>query len=187
MNVLIVGVGGQGALLISKILGETAKTAGLDCKVSEVHGMSQRGGSVVTFVRTGTEVFSPTIPIGQADYILSFEKIEALRYKHYLKKGGVIVTSSQEILPMPVITGAEKYPEDAAERLLKDGVTVKFIDAVPLALSVGNAKAANVVMLGALAKIAKLDISALENALAICVKPKFLEANTSALLLGYNA
>ena len=128
-NIMIVGVGGQGTLLASKILGKAAMDSGLDVKVSEVHGMSQRGGSVVTYVRFGDEVYSPVIGKGDADVILSFEILEAARWLPHLKPGGTIVTSTQEINPMPVIIGAAEYPEGLADDMKALGVDVRAFDA----------------------------------------------------------
>ena len=140
MDILIAGVGGQGTLLASRVLGKYAQLKGMDIKLSEVHGMSQRGGSVITFVRIGDDIASPLIEEGGADIILAFEKLEALRYAHYLKDGGFILYSSQEIMPMPVVTGACAYPTDIEERLPKNA---KSIDALELAEKAGSPKAAD--------------------------------------------
>lgn len=179
MDILIAGVGGQGTLLASRVLGKYALKKGLDVKLSEVHGMAQRGGSVITFVRMGEKINSPIIDAGGADIILAFEKLEALRYAHYLKEDGRIIYSVQEIMPMPVVTGAAEYPSDIEERLpFSVG-----IDAMTLALKAGNAKAANSVMLGALAAIVGLDCAAMEEALEESVPAKLLELNR--LAFGY--
>ena len=148
-NIMIVGVGGQGTLLASRILGNTVINEGFDVKVSEVHGMSQRGGSVVTYVKYGEKVFSPVIDKGQADIILAFEKLEAYRAMPYLKKGGKMIVNVQEIDPMPVITGAAKYPENIVEKL-KENIDVKDVDALSLAISAGNPKAVNVVFIASI-------------------------------------
>lgn len=137
-NIMIVGVGGQGSLLASKLLGRLFMNKGYDVKVSEVHGMSQRGGSVVTYVRYGDSVGSPVVDKGEADYIVSFEMLEAARYADYLKPTGKIITSKQEIDPMPVITGAAKYPEDIAKRVKEDGISIDAIDSLSLALEADN-------------------------------------------------
>ena len=144
-NIMIVGVGGQGSLLASKMLGKLLLTQGYDVKVSEVHGMSQRGGSVVTYVRYGEKVYSPVIDEGTADFIISFEKLEAARWVPYLKKGGKIIVSTQEIDPMPVIIGAAKYPENLIEKMQAAGADVDAIDALSLALEAGSSKAVNLV------------------------------------------
>ena len=130
LNIMIVGVGGQGSLLASKLLGKLLVNEGLDVKVSEVHGMSQRGGSVVTYVRSGEKVYSPIIDKGEADFIVSFEKLEAARYASYLKKGGKIIVNSQEIDPMPVITGAAEYPKNALGKLAEQGIDVDCTSSV---------------------------------------------------------
>ncbi|MBR2040235.1 MAG: indolepyruvate oxidoreductase subunit beta, partial [Clostridia bacterium] len=148
-NVMIVGVGGQGSLLASKLLGKLLLTKGYDIKVSEVHGMSQRGGSVVTYVRFGDKVYSPVIDKGEADFIISFEMLEAARYTEFLKPGGKIITNTQQINPMPVITGAAEYPEGIIEEL-KTKADVISVDALELANEAGNIKAVNVVLLGIL-------------------------------------
>ena len=187
VNVLIVGVGGQGSLLASRILGTLYLDEGLDVKVSEVHGMSQRGGSVVTYVRAGERIASPIIPVGEADIIIAFERLEALRWAHYLKKDGAIVYSTQEIAPMPVITGAEQYPDQIAEKLGKLPIRQLAVDAAGLAMQAGNVRAANVVLMGAAAKILGGDDACWQDALRANVPAKFLELNRRAFELGKNA
>ena len=150
LNILIIGVGGQGTLLASRFLGDVALRLGKDVKVSEVHGMSQRGGSVETCVRIGRNIASPIIDRGMADVILSFESVEALRALGYLKPGGLIITNTQEILPMPVISGAETYPERVAERLAGGNFNIIPLDALSVAERCGSAKCVNVVLLGVL-------------------------------------
>ena len=149
-NIMIVGVGGQGSLLASKLLGNLLVEEGYDVKVSEVHGMSQRGGSVVTYVRFGEKVYSPIIDKGEADYIVSFEKIEAARYASYLKVGGKLIVNTQQIDPMPVITGAAEYPADALEKLCDLGMSVDALDALSPATEAGSSKAVNIVLMGSL-------------------------------------
>jgi len=149
-NIMIVGVGGQGTLLASKLLGYVLMQQGYDVKVSEVHGMSQRGGSVVTYVRFGDKVYSPVIDKGEADYILSFEKLEALRWLEYLKTGGQIITNTQEVDPMPVITGAMQYPDNIIEKLEAAGAKVDAKDFLSIAEEAGSAKAVNIVLMGRL-------------------------------------
>ena len=187
MNILIVGVGGQGTLLTSRILGKYAELKGFDCKLSEVHGMAQRGGSVVTHVRFGEKVFSPIIWEGSADIILSFEKLEALRASNYLKKDGIILVNDEEIYPMPVITGQVKYPDDIKDNLAKITDNLYFINALNLAKEAGSSKAVNVVMIGSLTKKMNFDFEVMLKAVELCVPPKFLELNKLALTLGYNA
>lgn len=183
-NIMIVGVGGQGSLLASKLLGKLLSGEGYDVKVSEVHGMSQRGGSVVTYVRYGSKVYSPIIDRGEADFIVSFEKLEALRYAAYLKKGGKIIVNSQEIDPMPVITGAAEYPHESLEHLGELGIDVDCIDALTPALEAGSAKATNIVLMGRLSK--NLDIAADKwiAALKESVAPRFVEMNLKAFEAG---
>ena len=186
-NIMIVGVGGQGSLLASKLLGHLLLNAGNDVKVSEVHGMSQRGGSVVTYVRYGDKVYSPVIDRGEADYIVSFELLEAARWLPYLRKGGHIVTNTQQIDPMPVITGAAQYPEDLVQRMRDTGAQVDAIDCLALAEQAGSAKAVNVVLLGRLSHYFDLPEEAWQESLSALVPEKFLELNRRAFELGKNA
>ena len=151
-NIMIVGVGGQGSLLASKLLGWLLLNEGYDVKVSEVHGMSQRGGSVVTYVRFGEKVYSPIIDKGEADLIVSFEKLEAARYLEYLKPTGTIVVNTQEIDPMPVVTGAASYPADLIEKMKAAGAQVDAMDCLTLAREAGSEKGVNVVLLGRLGR-----------------------------------
>ena len=186
-SVMIVGVGGQGSLLASKLLGRLLVDEGYDVKVSEVHGMSQRGGSVVTYVRYGERVYSPIITEGEADIIISFEKLEAARYARYLKADGTIVVNTQEIDPMPVIIGAAQYPTDVLDELTAKGVKVEALDALSLAIKAGSPKAVNIVLMGKAAEKFGIPkekwIAAIENTVA----PKFVEMNKIAFDLGYNA
>lgn len=186
-SIMIVGVGGQGTLLASRILGHAIMQQGYDVKVSEVHGMSQRGGSVVTYVRYGKKVSSPTIDIGQADVILSFEKLEAARWVSYLKKGGMLLTNTQQIDPMPVIIGAADYPKDIIEKIASLDINIVAVDALSLACEAGSAKAINVVLIGMLSKYMDFSHEIWDNALNECVPPKFLEINKRAFELGQNS
>ena len=186
-NVMIVGVGGQGSLLASKLLGHLLLSQGYDVKVSEVHGMSQRGGSVVTYVRYGDKVYSPVIDQGEADYIVSFELLEAARWLPFLKKDGVIVTNTQQIDPMPVITGAAEYPEGLVEKLTATGAKVDALDCLALAEEAGSAKAVNIVLLGRLSHYFDLPDEAWQASLEAIVPAKFLEMNKKAFQLGKNA
>lgn len=183
-NVMIVGVGGQGSLLASKLLGHLLLTEGYDVKVSEVHGMSQRGGSVVTYVRFGEKVYSPVIDKGQADFIVSFEKLEAARYVEFLKEGGTIVTNTQEIDPMPVITGATTYPSDILDKLTALGVKVDAMDCLSIAEQAGSSKAVNIVLMGRLSKYFDIPKEKWLQAIKDCVPAKFLELNLKAFELG---
>ena len=186
LNIVICGVGGQGPLLASRILGHMALSLGHDVKVSEVHGMSQRGGSVITYVRMGEKVYSPMIEQKGADYVLAFEELEALRDLPYLKDGGTLVVNTQHILPLPVIIGAAKYPENILETL-RARADVVALDALPMAEAAGNARAVNVVLLGALARRLHFDKALWLDALRACVPARFLESNLLAFESGYNA
>ena len=181
---MIVGVGGQGALLASKTLGQILLDAGFDVKVSEVHGMSQRGGSVVTYVRYGEKVYSPIIDKGEADFIISFELMEAARYTQFLKKDGIIVVNTQQIDPMPVITGAAEYPENLVKKMQEEGFKVDALDCLTLAQQAGTAKAVNIVLMGRLSKYLDFPEEMWLNAIEKQVKPKFLEMNKKAFALG---
>ncbi|MBR2871371.1 MAG: indolepyruvate oxidoreductase subunit beta [Clostridia bacterium] len=185
LNVMVVGVGGQGTLLTSRIIGKTALSKGYDVKLSEVHGMAQRGGSVVTFVRFGEKVFEPVVEVGQADVIISFEKLEALRYSHYLKKDGVIIVNDHEIKPMTVVTGAAEYPENIFDKL-SDKHKVYTIDGKKLALQLGNPKVLNTVVLGFSAKHIGFDKKDWLDVVEKTVPAKTIEINKLAFLAGYD-
>ena len=186
-NVMIVGVGGQGSLLASKLLGRLLLTKGYDIKVSEVHGMSQRGGSVVTYVRFGEKVYSHIIDKGESDFIVSFELLEAARYTEYLKPDGKLVTNTQQINPMPVITGAAEYPADLAAKLQAAGVKVDAFDALKLAEEAGSSKAVNIVLMGHLSRDFDFTLEEWMTAIEQSVPPKFLELNKKAFMLGREA
>ena len=186
-NIMIVGVGGQGALLASKTLGRVLMDAGYDVKVSEVDGMSQRGGSVVTYVRYGKKVYSPIVDKGEADFIVSFEMLEAARYTEYLKKDGQIVVNTQQIDPMPVITGAAKYPANLVEKMQKEGIKVDALDCLSLAEKAGTSKSVNIVLMGRLSKYMDFPKEAWMSAIEKLVKPQFVEINKKAFELGLNA
>ena len=186
-SIMIVGVGGQGSLLASRLLGNVLLAQGYDVKVSEVHGMSQRGGSVVTYVKYGDKVYSPVIEKGEADAVISFELLEAARCLPYLKKGGHLITSTQQIDPMPVITGAAEYPTDIVEKIKAKGADIIAVDALSLAEQAGTAKASNVVLMGVLASRMDYPEELWQKALEQCVPPKFLELNKRAFELGKNA
>ncbi len=184
---MIVGVGGQGSLLASKLLGRLLTDEGYDVKVSEVHGMSQRGGSVVTYVRFGEKVYSPIVTAGEADIIIAFEKLEAARYAPFLKTDGKLVVNTQQIDPMPVIIGAAEYPEAVLQELTDKGVQVEALNALALAQQAGSTKAVNIVLMGKAAKYFDIPyerwIAAIENTVA----PKFVEMNKTAFSLGYHS
>nr|MDD6335988.1 indolepyruvate oxidoreductase subunit beta [bacterium] len=186
LDLLLVGVGGQGTLLASRILGAYAVKMGLDVKINEVHGMAQRGGSVVTHVRMGFHVHAPLIDLGGADAIVSFEALEAARWLGYLAPGGMVVTNTQRIAPMPVITGQAAYPEGVVDSLKACANTVA-LDGAALALEAGDLRAVNCVLLGALGAKCGMDMAVLEQALVACVPPKTVEINTRALHMGAQA
>lgn len=184
-NIMIVGVGGQGTLLTSRILGGLTMQAGYDVKLSEVHGMAQRGGSVVTFVRYGKKVYEPIVEEGQADILIAFEKLEALRYAHFLKKDGVIIVNDQQIDPMPVVIGAAKYPKDILESLAKSHRIYK-VNAIEEAKKLGNSKVFNVIVLGMAAS--HMDFSKEEwlSVIEKTVPEKTIDINKKAFEIGYN-
>ena len=184
-NIMIVGVGGQGTLLASRILGNAVIRMGYDVKVSEVHGMSQRGGSVVTYVKYGEKVHSPIIDNGEADIILAFELLEAYRALPALKKGGRLIVNDQRINPMPVITGAAEYPADILSKLSAKADTTA-VDALALAAEAGSIKAVNVVLIGVMAKSTNIPYEVWIETIRTTVPPKFLDINLKAFELGYN-
>ena len=186
-SIMIVGVGGQGTLLASKLLGNVLIGAGYDVKLSEVHGMSQRGGSVVTYVRFGDKVYSPVIDKGEADYIVSFEILEAARWTEYLRPEGKLVTNIQQINPMPVITGAAEYPADLVDKMKAVGIQVDAFDALTLAEQAGSAKAVNIVLMGHLSRNFDFTLDEWMDAIEKSVPAKFLELNKKAFMLGREA
>ncbi len=181
---MIVGVGGQGTLLTSRILGGIMQSAGFDVKLSEVHGMAQRGGSVVTFVRYGKEVHEPIVEEGQADVLIAFERLEALRYAHFLKKDGVIIINDQRIDPMPVVTGAAEYPSNIIEDLSAKH-KVFSVDAAGEALKMGNPKVFNIIVLGLAARHMDFEKEQWLKVIENTVPPKTVEINKAAFLKGY--
>lgn len=184
-NIMIVGVGGQGTLLASRILGNAVIGEGYDVKVSEVHGMSQRGGSVVTYVKYGDIVHSPIIDKGEADMILAFETLEAYRALPWLKIGGKMIVNDQRINPMPVITGAAEYPADILKKL-SNSVSLTALDALQLAEEAGSAKAVNVVLIGVMAKNTEISYERWVQTIQETVPPKFLDINLKAFDAGYH-
>ena len=185
-NIMIVGVGGQGTLLTSRILGGITVAAGYDVKLSEVHGMAQRGGSVVTFVRYGEQVAEPIVEEGQADVLIAFEKLEALRYAHFLKKDGVIVVNDQRIDPITVVTGMAQYPDNIIENLEKEHTVLK-VKAMEEAIKLGNSKVFNIIVLGVAAKHMDFSKEAWLEVIEKTVPPKTVDLNKKAFLLGYEA
>ena len=183
---MIVGVGGQGTLLTSRILGGIMSGAGYEVKVSEVHGMAQRGGSVVTFVRYGDRVAEPIVEEGQADVLIAFERLEALRYAHFLKKDGVLIVNDQRIDPMPVVMGAAEYPEGILEKLQADH-TMYAIDAQAKALELGNSRVFNIIVLGMAAKHMDFSVEEWLDVIGKTVPPKTVELNRKAFLAGYES
>ena len=182
---MIVGVGGQGTLLASRLLGNALLSKNYDVKVSEVHGMSQRGGSVVTYVKYGSKVASPIVALGEADLILSFEQLEAARWLPYLKKGGTIITNTQKMDPMPVVMGAAEYPHDILDAIRAKGVNLVAVDALSMAVEAGSAKAVNVALIGVMARNMDLEKQVWKDTIASTVPAKFLELNEKAFELGY--
>ena len=184
-SVVLVGVGGQGILLASAVVAQAALSVGYDVKTYEIHGMAQRGGSVVAQVRYGKKVDSPLVPKGEATVLASLERTEALRYTDYLAPNGLAVVSDQVIVPVTVSSGAAKYPEIDEEGLRKFFPNLVYVHAIDHAIELGNARAANVILLGALSKkLDELSDEAWTNALQKCVKPKFLDRNVKAFYLG---
>ena len=186
-SIMIVGVGGQGTLLASRLLGSALIDSGYEVKVSEIHGMSQRGGSVVTYVKYGDEVFSPTIEQGEADIILAFEKLEAARWLSFLKPDGKLVVNDQCIDPMPVITGAAEYPKALEKKLAALPIRLDAMDALGLALRAGSARAVNLVLLGRLSRYFHFTDEQWQDAIEKSVPAKFLELNKKAFALGAEA
>lgn len=183
-NIMIVGVGGQGTLLTSRIMGGLAMEAGYDVKLSEVHGMAQRGGSVVTFVRYGDKVAEPIVEPGQADVLIAFERLEAMRYIHFLKEDGILIVNDQRIDPITVVTGVASYPEDILDELKADH-TVFAMDALAEAQRLGNVRCFNVILLGMAAKhmdfAKELWLKVIQNV----VPPKSTKVNLEAFEVGY--
>jgi indolepyruvate ferredoxin oxidoreductase, beta subunit len=186
-SILFVGVGGQGTILASKLLSEGLMKYGYDVKMSEVHGMAQRGGSVTTQVRFGNKVYSPLIEKGDADAIVSFEKSEAARYIPYLKKGGHLIVNDYEIHPVTVLIGKDKYPENLSEKLKASIENTIILDAAKIAEELGNIKAQNIVLIGALIKALKLDNINWNEAIESIVPSKAIEINKKALSAGMGA
>ena len=184
MNIMVVGVGGQGTLLTSRIIGKTALNAGFDVKLSEVHGMAQRGGSVVTFVRYDKKVYEPVCEEGSVDILISFERLEALRYAHFLKKDGVMIVNDTRIDPMTVVIGAKTYPEGILEGLEREH-TVYTIDGGTVAKELGNSKVLNSVVLGLAAKHIGFTENEWLETLQATVPPKTIDINTRAFKAGY--
>lgn len=184
-SIMIVGVGGQGTLLTSRILGDVAVNLGLDVKVSEVHGMSQRGGSVVTYVKMGEKIYSPIVEKNEADILLCFEQLEALRWIDYAKKDGAVIVNTQMIDPMPVITGSAKYPENIIEKIKENYPNTISVPALEMAKACGSVKAVNVVMIGVMARRTGIDREIWLNAIKKIIKPQFVDMNIKAFNMGY--
>jgi indolepyruvate ferredoxin oxidoreductase beta subunit len=185
MNIMVVGVGGQGTLLTSRIIGKTALNAGFDVKLSEVHGMAQRGGSVVTFVRFSEKVSEPVVEEGEVDILVAFERLEAYRYAHFLKKDGIIIVNDARIDPMTVVIGASEYPQNIIENLEKCH-KVYSIDGISIAKQLGNSKVLNSVVLGLAAKFIGFDKQEWISVIEKTVPPKTIEINEKAFILGYD-
>ena len=186
-NILIAGVGGQGSLLASNVLGVLFSDAGLDVKCSEVHGMSQRGGGVITYMRAGEKVHAPIVPKGEADFLIAFEQLEALRWMPHVKPGGKIFMSTQAVPPLPVLTGAAAYPQGVVDEIMRQFPGSLALDALELARASGSEKTANVVVLGAASRMLPYGADAWKAALAACIRPKFLDMNLKAFEAGRSA
>ena len=176
-SIMFVGVGGQGTLLASRLISHVLIGMGYDVKVSEVHGMSQRGGSVVTYVRYGDKVYSPMVPQAGADIIVAFEQLEALRWLPNMKKSGHLIVNTQKIMPMPVVTGVAKYPDNILEELRSKGADILPIDALSLAEKAGTSRAVNVVLLGVMAKKLGLEKQAFIEGIRELLAPKLQDIN----------
>lgn len=185
MNILISAVGGQGALLASRIFGTLAQKLGQDIKLSEVHGMSQRGGSVVTHVRMGEKIYSPVVEEGRADFIMAFEQLEGARYVHWLRENGTLIVNKQQIDPMPIVSGKLKYPSNLVEEFSNLPIQLFSVDAIELAKEAGNVKTANIVLIGILASITDIDKEIWRESIRETVPEKFAEENLKAFDLGY--
>lgn len=185
IDIMLVGVGGQGTILATKVLAKVALDAGYDIKVSEIKGMAQRGGSVVTQLRLGPEIHAPLIPTGGADIILSFEKLEALRWLDYLKPGGNLIINDQSIKPVPVLLGVASYPDNITQYLAEKDIHLQVVDALDIAVQCGNPRAANVVLLAMLAKHMPLAKDKWIDALKAVVPERFLQINLDAFAKGY--
>lgn len=183
-NIMIVGVGGQGTLLTSRVLGGALEKEGYDIKLSEVHGMAQRGGSVVTFVRYGERVYEPIVEEGRADILIAFEGLEALRYAHFLKKDGVLIVNDQRIDPMPVTIGKEEYPEGIIEKLKDKGIDMVVVDAMDEALDLGNPRVFNVIILGVVARHMDIDEDVWKEVIRSTVPEKTIDINIRAFERG---
>lgn len=187
INVLLVGVGGQGTILAGRVLSRAAISLGGEVKVSDIHGMAQRGGSVVTQVRFGHRVYAPVMAPGTADFLVAFEKLEARRWLYYLKDGGQLIVNDQELPPLPVLTGAAAYPAGLVAEMEKLVKNIVVIDALELARRVGNLKTVNMVLMGALARRLPISREAWEKALADSVPERFIEVNKKAFQMGWEA
>jgi indolepyruvate ferredoxin oxidoreductase, beta subunit len=185
VNIVLAGVGGQGILLASEIVARAAMAAGFEVKTNEVHGMAQRGGSVIAQIRYGAEVNSPLVATGSAQVLGSLERIEALRFADFLAPDGLAVVSNQMVVPVTVSSGSAPYPADAEERLRKAFPRLLYFDAVALATAAGNVRASNVVVVGALATGLKLPLESWQAAIREAVKPKYVELNLKAFELGW--
>ncbi|KLU61244.1 indolepyruvate oxidoreductase subunit beta [Peptococcaceae bacterium CEB3] len=185
-NILLVGVGGQGTILASKLLSTAALSQGYDVKMSEIHGMAQRGGSVVTQVRLGTRINSPVIDQGEANMIVAFEQLEAYRWAHHLRKDGVLIVNSQKIIPLPVLIGAAVYPDNIIPRLRERIGRVVEADGLRLAAEAGHVRATNVVLMGICARFMDFPAEIWQDALKARIPEKLLQINRKAFVLGYD-
>ena len=187
LNISLVGVGGQGILLASDILCHVALLTGKDVKKSEIHGMAQRGGSVISQVRIGEKVYSPLIAVGQTDILLSFEKLEALRFAHFLAPNGIAMVNNQEIRPVTVSSGQSQWPEDIDDRLRNTFQRLELIPALDIARALGNVRIVNVVMIGALSNHMDVEDTIWRESIRALVKPQYIDFNLKAFDAGKQA
>ncbi len=186
LSIMIVGVGGQGQLLASRVIGDASLKSNFDVKVSEVHGMSQRGGSVVTYVKMGSKIYSPLIEKNEVDIIIAFEQLEAMRWIGYLRENGRMIINTQKIDPMPVITGIAKYPDNIINQIKSIYGNSTAIDALSIAKECGNIKSVNMVLLGVMAKLTDIDEDVWITSIRDIVPKKFIDVNIKAFEAGYS-
>ena len=183
-NIMLVGVGGQGIILASEVLCRALLNAGWQVKKSEVHGMAQRGGSVRTDVRFGSEIHAPLISAGTADLLVAFEQLEALRYAHFLRPRGLVLVSTERIMPVTILTGPHPYPENTPSRLEQRGAQVRLVDAPGIAAEAGNPRTAGIALMGALAEYVEISAPAWRKAITALVPERYREVNLAAFRLG---
>jgi indolepyruvate ferredoxin oxidoreductase beta subunit len=183
-DILVAGVGGQGIILATEVISEAAMLSGYDVKKADVHGMAQRGGSVVSTVRFSDKVYSPLVKYGDADVLLGFELLEGYRNINYVKDDGVVIINTQKINPMPVASGREKYPDFIEDRIKETGRRAIFVDALDIAKELGDIRAVNIIMIGALSKVLDIKEDVWKKAIEKYIKPKYIELNMKAFEMG---